>query len=124
MTSSEEHRLGVSENRVLRRIFGPKMDDIIGGWRKQRNEELCNLYSLTHNIGMHGGEEECLTGFWWASQNERDHQEDIGRRLILKRILEKQDGVVWTGLMWLRRALVSTVMNLRVPYNVREFLSS
>jgi hypothetical protein len=36
----EEHRLGVFENRVLRRIFGPKGDDETGGWRKLHNEEL------------------------------------------------------------------------------------
>jgi hypothetical protein len=35
-----EHRLGAFENRVLRRIFGPKSDEIIGGWRKLRNEIL------------------------------------------------------------------------------------
>jgi hypothetical protein len=37
--------LRVSENRVLRRIFGPKMDDGRGGWRKLHNEELHCLYS-------------------------------------------------------------------------------
>jgi hypothetical protein len=41
----EEHRLGVFENRVLRRIFGPKRDEVIGGWRKLHNEELHDLYS-------------------------------------------------------------------------------
>jgi hypothetical protein len=35
----------VFENRVLRRIFGPKRDGVIGGWRKLHNEELHNLYS-------------------------------------------------------------------------------
>jgi hypothetical protein len=35
----------VYENRVLRRIFGPKRDEVRGGWRKLRNEELHNLYS-------------------------------------------------------------------------------
>jgi hypothetical protein len=34
------------ENRVLRRIFGPKRDGVMGGWRKLHNEELHNLYSL------------------------------------------------------------------------------
>jgi hypothetical protein len=34
----------VLENRVLRRIFGPKRDEIIGGWRLLHNEELCNFY--------------------------------------------------------------------------------
>jgi hypothetical protein len=41
----EEHRLRVFENRVLRRIFGPKRDEVTGGWRKLHNEELHNLYS-------------------------------------------------------------------------------
>jgi hypothetical protein len=36
----------VFENRVLRRIFGPKRDEVTGGWRKLHNEELHNLYSL------------------------------------------------------------------------------
>jgi hypothetical protein len=40
----EERRLRVFENRVLRRIFGPKGDEVIGGWRKLRNEELHNMY--------------------------------------------------------------------------------
>jgi hypothetical protein len=42
-------------------------------------------------------------GFWWKSQKERDHHEDldVGGR-ILEWILERQDGVVWTGLIWLR----------------------
>jgi hypothetical protein len=35
----------VFENRVLRRIFGPKRDGVMGGWRKLHNEELHNLYS-------------------------------------------------------------------------------
>jgi hypothetical protein len=35
-----EHRLGVFENRVLGRIFGPKRDEVIGQWRKVHNEEL------------------------------------------------------------------------------------
>jgi hypothetical protein len=43
-------------------------------------------------------------GFWWESQEERNHLEDldIGGRIILKWILERQDEVVWTGLIWLR----------------------
>jgi hypothetical protein len=41
----EEHRLRVFENRVLRTIFGPKRDEVTGGWRKLHNEELHNLYS-------------------------------------------------------------------------------
>jgi hypothetical protein len=45
LTLREEHRLKVFENRVLRRIFGPKRDEVIGEWRKLHNEELHNLYS-------------------------------------------------------------------------------
>jgi hypothetical protein len=41
----EEHRLRVFENRVLRRIFGPKRDEVTGEWTKLHYEELCDLYS-------------------------------------------------------------------------------
>jgi hypothetical protein len=41
-----EHRLRVIENRVLRRVFWPKRDEVPGEWRKLHNEELNNLYSL------------------------------------------------------------------------------
>jgi hypothetical protein len=43
LTLREEHRLREIENRVLSRIFGPKRDEVIGGWRKLHNEELHNL---------------------------------------------------------------------------------
>jgi len=45
LTLREEPRLRVFENRVLRRIFGPKRDEVTGEWRKLHNEELNNLYS-------------------------------------------------------------------------------
>ena len=45
VTLREEHRLRVFENRVLRRIFGPKRDEVTGDWRKLHNEELNDLYS-------------------------------------------------------------------------------
>jgi hypothetical protein len=48
----EEHRLRVVENRVLRRIFGPKGDDVTGGWRKLHIEELHNLCSSPNIIRM------------------------------------------------------------------------
>jgi hypothetical protein len=41
----EECRLKVSENRVLRRILGPKRDEVTGEWRKLHSEELNDLYS-------------------------------------------------------------------------------
>jgi hypothetical protein len=43
---NEEHRLKRFENRVLRRIFGQKRDEITGDWRKLHNEELHDLYPL------------------------------------------------------------------------------
>jgi hypothetical protein len=45
LTVREEHKLRVFEKRVLRRIFGPKRDEVTGGWRSLRNEKLHNLYS-------------------------------------------------------------------------------
>jgi hypothetical protein len=45
LTLKEEHRLGVFENRVLRRIFGPKRDEMTGEWRKLHNEELHDLHT-------------------------------------------------------------------------------
>jgi hypothetical protein len=66
----------VIENRVLRRIFGPKRDEVTGEWRKLHNEE----------------------------PRERDHWEDqdVGGWIILGWILERWDGVMWTRLFWLR----------------------
>jgi hypothetical protein len=68
-----EHRLRVFEKRVLRKIFGLKRDEVIGGWRELHNEELYNLYCLpsviriikSRRMGWAGhvarmGEEECL----------------------------------------------------------------
>jgi hypothetical protein len=45
LTLREEHRLKVFENRVLRRIFGPKRDEVTGEWRKLHNKEFHDLYS-------------------------------------------------------------------------------
>jgi hypothetical protein len=45
LTLKEERRLRVFENRVLRKIFGPKRDEVTGEWRKLHNEELNDLYS-------------------------------------------------------------------------------
>jgi hypothetical protein len=46
----EESRLGVFENRVLRRVFGPKRDEVTGERRKLHNEELNELYPLPNIV--------------------------------------------------------------------------
>jgi hypothetical protein len=50
LTLRGEHRLRVFENRLLRRIFGPKRDEVTGGWRKLHNQELHGLYSSPSTI--------------------------------------------------------------------------
>jgi hypothetical protein len=82
----EKHRLRVFENRVLRRIFGPKRDEVTGQWRKLHNGELHNLYSSPNIIRTiksrrmrwaghvaRMGEREMHIGYWWGSQKEGDH---------------------------------------------------
>jgi hypothetical protein len=79
----EEHRLRVFENRVLRRIFGPKREED-GSWRKLHNDELHTPYSSPnivwviksrrmrwegHVACMEEGE-RCLQGFGWETQRE------------------------------------------------------
>ena len=73
----EEHKLRVFENRVLRRIFGPRRDAVTGEWRKLHNEELNDLYFSPNivrviksrrmrwagHIAHMGGEERCIQGF-------------------------------------------------------------
>jgi hypothetical protein len=48
----EEHRVRVFENRVLRRLFEPKRDEVTGEWRKLHNEELHKFYSSPNIIRM------------------------------------------------------------------------
>jgi hypothetical protein len=84
----EERRLRVFENRVLRRIFGPEMDEVKGEWRKLHNVELNDLYCSPNIVWViksrrmrwaghvvHMGEKR---GFWWGNLRERDHLEDPG----------------------------------------------
>jgi hypothetical protein len=74
------------ENRVLRRIFGPKRDEVTVGWRKLHIEELHNLYSSPSIIRMiksrsmrwaghvaRTRRKETPIRYWWESQKERDH---------------------------------------------------
>jgi len=112
-----ERRLTVFENRVLRRIFGPKSDEVTREWRKLHNEELNDLYcspSIVHVIKSgrmrwlghvaHIGRGEVYTGFWWGDLREKDHLRDPGidGRVILKWISGKWDVRVWNGSSWLR----------------------
>jgi hypothetical protein len=46
----EKHKLIVTENKMLRRIFGPKREEVEGGWRRLHNEELHNLYDSPNII--------------------------------------------------------------------------
>jgi hypothetical protein len=50
LTLREEHRLRVFENRIIRRIFGPKRDEVTGEWRKLHNEELHILHPFPNII--------------------------------------------------------------------------
>jgi hypothetical protein len=50
LTLREESRLRVFDNRVLRRVFGPKRDEVTVEWRKLHNEELNDLYSLPNIV--------------------------------------------------------------------------
>jgi len=50
LTFREERRLRVFENRVLRRVFGPKRDEVTGEWKKLHKEELRDLYSLLNIV--------------------------------------------------------------------------
>jgi hypothetical protein len=86
LTLREEHKLRVFENRVPRRIFGPKMDGVTRGWRKLHNDELHNLYSSPSIIRIiksrrmrraghvaRMGEERNVYRLFVESQRERDH---------------------------------------------------
>jgi hypothetical protein len=87
------------ENRVLRRIFGPKRDEETGGWRKLHNEELHNLYSSPSIIRVirsktmrwagHVAQlgEKMYIEYWCEKQKKGDHWED-------------QDVGGWTTLKW------------------------
>jgi hypothetical protein len=131
----------VFENRVLRRIFGPKRDEVTGEWRKLHNEELHNLYSSLDIIrqvkanevggecGTHGrGEKVCkvLVGKPEGKRplgRPRRRWED-GIRMYLREI--GLGGVDWIRLSQDRdrwRAVVSAVMKLRVLAPRSRFVS-
>jgi len=113
LTLKDKCRLRVFENRVLRRIFGTKRDEIAGKWRKVHNEELNDLYPSPNIIRVtksrimrwagHVGRKVCRE-FWWENLRERNHLEDPGviYRIILRWIFRKWDVGAWAGSSWLR----------------------
>jgi len=108
--------LRVFENRVLRRIFGSKRDEVTGEWRKVHYEELNDLYSSNiirmiksrrirwagHVASM--GESRSVHKVLVGKPEEKVHSEDPGvnGRIILRRIFRKWDVRAWTGSCWLR----------------------
>jgi hypothetical protein len=96
----------VFENRVLRRIFGPKREEVTGEWRKLHNEELRDLYSSQSIIRLIK-----LRRMRWAGHVARMGKKRNAYRVLVgkpegKRSLgrprRRSDGVTWTGLVWLR----------------------
>jgi hypothetical protein len=101
----EERRLRVFENRVLRRLFWPKRDEVTREWKKLHIEELGDLYCSPSivwviksrrmrwagHVAHMGGRGEAYTGFWWGNLRKREHLEDSGDdgRITLKQIFRK-----------------------------------
>jgi hypothetical protein len=84
------------ENRVFRRIFRPKRNNVIEEYRKLHNEKLNDLYSSPNivqvKIKNNGkGTEKVYSTVWWGNLRERDHLEDLGAdgRIILRWIFRK-----------------------------------
>jgi hypothetical protein len=117
LISRVECRLRVFDNRVLRRVFGPKRDEVTAEWRKLHNEELNDRYSLPNIVRVvksrkmrwaghvaRMGRRELCTGCWWGNLWERCHwgDPDVDGRIILRWIFRTLEGVVGTGWSWLR----------------------
>jgi hypothetical protein len=125
----------VFENRVLRRIFGPKRDDVIGGWRKLHNEEFHNLFCSSSIIRMIKSRRMRWAGHVAGMGENRNAYRILvgkpeGKRPLGRPRPRWEDNIKmdlgeigWGGVDWIdlgedrdqRRALVNTVMNLRVP---------
>jgi hypothetical protein len=135
LTLREEHRLRVFENRVLRRIFGPKRDEVTREWRKSHNEELRDLYSLPSIIRLIKSRR-----MRWAGHVARIGEKRNAYRLLVGKLEGRRPlgrprrkwvdiirmdlaevgwgDVDWIGLAKDRnrwRAVVNSVLNLRVP---------
>jgi hypothetical protein len=135
LTLREERRLRVFGKRVLRRIFGLKTDEVMGGWRKLHNEELHNLYSLSSIIRMIKSRKMRWAGHVARMREKRnayrilvgnsEGKKPLGRtrRRWVDNIKMDLRKIGWDGMDWIDlaqdrdqwRALVNTVMNLRVP---------
>ena len=98
---------------TLRRIFGPRRDEVTGEWRRLHNEELSDLYSSPNNVRMIKSrrmrwaghvarmwEERGRIVSWWGNRRERDHWVDLGVDgwIILGWISRRWDMGMWTGL--------------------------
>jgi hypothetical protein len=131
VTLRDERRLKVFENRVLRRIFGLKRDEMIGGWRKLHDEGLHNLYSCPSIIGIMKSRRMIWVGYvacMGAKRNEyrilvgkpkrkRPPGRPSHRWIILKWILG-WGGMDWSDVAQDRyqwKVLMNMKMNLRVP---------
>jgi len=135
LTLREERKLRVFENKVLRRIFGSRRDEVTGEWRRLHNEELNDLYSSPNIVRVIK-----LRKMRWAGHVARMGEERGAHRVLVgkpegKRPLGRHrrrwvDSIRmdlqevgcgymdWIGLTQDRdrwRTLVSAVMNLRVP---------
>ena len=101
------------ENMVLRRIFGPRRDEVTGEWRRLHNEELNDLYSSPNilrviksrrmrwagHVASVGEERGCI-GSWWGNRRERDHWGDlrVDGWIILGWTSRRWNMGIWTGL--------------------------
>jgi len=130
----EERRLRVFENRVLRRVFGPKRYEVTGEWRKLHNEVLRDLYSLPNIVRVVKSRRMRWAGHVACMGEGRGvHKVLVGKpegKRPLRRprrrwednikmdLREVGGGGDWTELAQNRdrwRALVNRVMNFRVP---------
>ena len=98
----------VFENRVLRRIFGPKMDEVTEDWRKLHNDELNDLYSSPNIIRVIKSRRMRCVGHVARMGERRDvYRVLVGKpgldgKIILRWIFKKWGSGTWTVFMWLR----------------------
>jgi hypothetical protein len=130
----KEHRLRVSENRVLRKIFGPKREED-GLWRKLHNDELHSLYSSPNIVRVIKSRRMRWAGYVARLGEGRGAYRVLvgrpeGKRPLVRPRRRWEDNIKMDlgeigidGASWIRlaqdrvqwRAFVNTVMNLRVP---------